>query len=39
MLNIGPPVLGSWANGNVIFPAAHDPLGQSFFFNVTFKTD
>jgi len=39
VFNIGPPVLGSAANGNVTFPATYDPLGQSFFFNVTFKTD
>jgi outer membrane receptor protein involved in Fe transport len=39
LFNIGPPVLGSAANGNVTFPATYDPLGQSFFFDVTFKTD
>ena len=39
IFNIGPPVLGSAANGNVTFPATYDPLGQTFFFNVTFKTD
>jgi iron complex outermembrane receptor protein len=39
VLNIGPPVLGSAANGNVTFPATYDPLGQSFFFDVTFRTN
>ena len=39
VFNIGPPVLGSAANGNVTFPATYDPLGQSFFLDVTFKTD
>jgi outer membrane receptor protein involved in Fe transport len=39
IFNIGPPIVGSSANGNVTFPATYDPLGQSFFFNVTFKTD
>jgi outer membrane receptor protein involved in Fe transport len=39
LLNVGPPVLGSAANGNVTFPATYDPLGQSFFFDVTFKTN
>ncbi len=31
MLNIGPPIVGSAANGNVTFPATYDPLGQSYF--------
>jgi outer membrane receptor protein involved in Fe transport len=39
LLNVGPPILGSAANGNVTFPATYDPLGQSFFFDVTFKTN
>lgn len=39
IFNIGPPVLGSAANGNVTFPATYDPLGQSFFFDVTFRTN
>jgi outer membrane receptor protein involved in Fe transport len=39
IFNIGPPVLGSSANGNVTFPATYDPNGQTFFFNVTFKTN
>ncbi|HEU0095531.1 MAG TPA: TonB-dependent receptor, partial [Rhizomicrobium sp.] len=39
LLNVGPPVLGSAANGNVTFPATYDPMGQSFFFDITFKTN
>jgi outer membrane receptor protein involved in Fe transport len=39
VFNIGPPVLGSAANGNVTFPATYDPLGQSFFLDVTFRVD
>jgi outer membrane receptor protein involved in Fe transport len=39
LLNVGPPILGSAANGNVTFPATYDPMGQSFFFDVTFKTN
>jgi len=37
VLNVGPPVVGGAANGNVTFPATYDPLGQSFFFNVTLR--
>jgi len=39
LLNVGPPVLGSSVNGNVTFPATYDPNGQTFFFNVTLRTD
>jgi outer membrane receptor protein involved in Fe transport len=39
LLNVGPPILGSSANGNVTFPATYDPNGQTFFFNVTLRTD
>ncbi len=39
LLNLGPPVQGSAANGNITFPATYDPLGQEFFFDVQFKTD
>ena len=39
IFNIGPPVLGSSANGNVTFPATYDPLGQTFFFNLTLRTN
>ncbi len=39
VFNIGPPIVGSAANGNVTFPATYDPLGQGFFFDVTFKTN
>ncbi len=39
IFNIGPPVLGSSANGNITFPATYDPLGQTFFFDLVFKTN
>ena len=39
LLNIGPPILGSSVSGNVTFPATYDPNGQTFFFNVTLRTD
>jgi len=39
LLNVGPPILGSAANGNVTFPATYDPNGQTFFFNITLRTD
>jgi outer membrane receptor protein involved in Fe transport len=39
VFNIGPPIVGGAANGNVTFPATYDPLGQSFFFDVTFRTN
>jgi iron complex outermembrane receptor protein len=39
IFDIGPPVLGSSANGNVTFPATYDPLGQTFFFNLTLRPD
>lgn len=37
VLNIGPPIVGSAANGNVTYPATYDPLGQSYFLDVTFR--
>lgn len=37
VLNIGPPIVGSAANGNVTFPATYDPLGQSYFLDVIFR--
>lgn len=37
VLNVGPPIVGSAANGNVTFPATYDPLGQSYFLDVTFR--
>jgi iron complex outermembrane recepter protein len=39
IFNIGPPILGGSANGNVTFPATYDPLGQTFFFNLTLRPD
>jgi outer membrane receptor protein involved in Fe transport len=39
LLNVGPPILGSSVSGNVTFPATYDPNGQTFFFNVTLRTD
>lgn len=39
LFNIGPPVVGSSANGNVTFPATYDPLGQTFFVNLTLRTN
>jgi outer membrane receptor protein involved in Fe transport len=39
LLNIGPPIVGSSANGNVTFPATYDPNGQTFFLNVTFRQE
>jgi outer membrane receptor protein involved in Fe transport len=39
LFNIGPPIVGSSASGNVTFPATYDPNGQTFFFNVTLRTD
>jgi len=39
IFNIGPPILGGSANGNVTFPATYDPLGQTYFFNLTLRPD
>lgn len=39
ILNIGPPIVGGSASGNVTFPATYDPLGQTYFFNVTLRPD
>jgi len=39
IFNVGPPILGSSANGNVTFPATYDPNGQTFFLNVTFRQE
>lgn len=35
LFNTAPPVLGSAVNGNVTYPATYDPLGQTYFMNVT----
>ena len=39
ILNIGPPIVGGSASGNVTFPATYDPLGQTYFFNLTLRPD